>query len=292
MSWTRARPAAVDSLARQQRLAAGSQRDIELVALLVGGDAHQLVHSETAWSRWSIRSLAAGRRPWRGSRNLLVQVIDAGQVAVGLFDHGANLGVQAQALVLHFLVGRTDLGRQAVGLAQHVRARGRVGGRIGGRVHAGEEARKRRRDADGAIREQVVDLRNLIELRLQLGAAALRADQLLVQEAVVAAHDGVHLDAAPDEAVAGGLGAGGRGHDALAVVADRGGVVDIVAGRGDARLRSVQTAQRQFIQIHADIAPFVTAAEGVDTCLTARIRQNLEPFGFCVDARARPAADS
>ena len=285
MSLTRARPAAVDSLARQQRLAAGSQRDIELVALLVGGDAHQLVqfgNGLVALVHQVVGRLAAGLGA--GSRNLLVQVIDAGQVVVGLFDHGANLGVQAQALVLHFLVGRTDLGRQAVGLAQHVRARGRVGGRIGGRVHAGEEARKRRRDADGAIREQVVDLRNLIELRLQLGAAALRADQLLVQEAVVAAHDGVHLDAAPDEAVAGGLGAGGRGHDALAVVADRGGVVDIVAGRGDARLRSVQTAQRQFIQIHADIAPFVTAAEGVDTCLTARIRQNLEPFGFCVDA--------
>ncbi|MCG2599531.1 MAG: hypothetical protein KBO59_18700 [Achromobacter sp.] len=187
--------------------------------------------------------------------------VDAGKVAVDLVDGGRDLRVQAQALVLHFLVGRADLGGQAVGLAQQVLARGRIGRLAGHGIHAGEEVRQARGDAHGAVGEQVVDLGDLVELGLQLGAAALRADQLLVQEAVVAAHHGVHLDAAADEAIAGRLGAGGRDHDALTVVTDRGGIVDVVAGGRQARLGRVQPAQCQFVQIHADNAPYVTATD-------------------------------
>ncbi|CFO03875.1 Uncharacterised protein [Bordetella pertussis] len=244
----------IDRRARQQGLAA-LQRDVEGVALLVEADAGQLVQFRDGLV--ALVQQVVGRVPVLAARDhdLLVQVVDALQVAVGLLDRGRDLRVEAVALVFQLLVGGIDLGDQAVGLADHVGAHGRIG-RLGGRrVGAGEQARERRRDADGAIAEQIVHLRHLREVGAQLGAAALRADQLAVQEAVVLARHGIHLHAAAEKALPGLAGAGGRGDDTLAAVADRRGIVDVVAGRLQAGLRSVQAGQRQVVQIHASNAP-------------------------------------
>ncbi|MCY1518006.1 hypothetical protein D9M68_527110 [compost metagenome] len=252
----------INAGSRQQGLAAVRQGNADLVALLVGRDADQLVqlhYGLVALVEQVVRGAAAGLAG--GQRNLRVQVVDAGQVAVDLLHGGRDLRVQTFTLILHFGVGRPDLRRQAVGLAQQVGTGCRIRGLAGHGVHAGEEIVQAGRDADGAVGEQVVDLGDLVELGLQLSAAALRADELLVQEAVVAAHDGVDLHAAADVTVAGGLGAGGGNHDALTVVTDRRGVVDVMTGGCQACLGRVQPAQCRFVQIHADNAPYLTATD-------------------------------
>src|SRR5690606_7142011 len=105
-------------------------------------------------------------------------------------------------------------------------------------VHTGEKALQRRRDAYGAVGEQVVDLRYLVVVGGQLGARTLGAYHLAIQEAVVLALDGIDLHAAAEVTLPRLGGAGCRGDHALAAVADRCRVVDVVAGDFQPGLRA------------------------------------------------------
>ncbi len=261
-----------------QGLAVADEDVVAAVAVHRGGHLHLLVElgdDLIALVEQVVGGLVGARRLHQ--EDACVQVGDLGRVGVDLAHHRDELGVDPVAHFVQALVQGLETACQGLGAGQQRLARGTRVGAGGHALHGTEEFLQRRGQAGARVGEQVVDLLDLAEIRVQLGAARLGAQYLVGEVLAVGPFDGDDARALPHRPGAGHHGLLGRLDDLLAAITGGGGIDDVVARGDEPGLRRVDPryADAEDAAAHV-LTPFLS--------LTARRAVS------CVNPSARPAA--
>ena len=132
--------------------------------------------------------------------NFIVQFGDLLAVAVDLVSAVAELLVNAAVHIAQVFVGVIELIDQPIGLAQHRLARGVIAGVADQVLQVAEEILHIGRQGIGFARQQVINLRDFLEVGVLCPGLALCSTQLIGDELVVLAVNAGHGDPVANEA--------------------------------------------------------------------------------------------